>query len=258
MIEHPFTIIHIPHSSIEIPADLLPDYLISREELDFELLRMTDRYTDELFDVRTSKAVTVRFPVSRLVVDPERFSDDSQEIMAHRGMGAVYTRSSDLNTLRVVDEGKRQQLLERYYHPYHRRLNALTDKCLQESGKCLIIDGHSFPSVPLPYELDQSLDRPGICIGTDPFHTPDWLKEFVAKIFRENGFSVALNHPFPGSLVPSDFYLHDERVVSIMIEIRRDLYVDEPTGSRLDTFQFTQDVLRSIIMNIITRAGVAQ
>jgi len=254
MAEHPFTIVHIPHSSIEIPADLLPDYLISGEELDLELLRMTDHYTDELFDVRTSKAVTVRFPVSRLVVDPERFSDDAQEIMAQRGMGAVYTRSSDLKTLRVADEGKRQQLLERYYHPHHRRLNALADKCLQETGKCLIIDCHSFPSVPLPYELDQSLDRPDISIGTDPFHTPDWLKEFGAEIFGENGFAVTLDRPFSGSLVPSDFYLHDKRVVSIMIEIRRDLYMDEPAGSRLDTFQFTRDVLQGIIMSIIIRS----
>jgi len=248
------TIIHIPHSSTEIPVDYLPSFLLSPEEIHSELTKMTDHYTDELFGINSPRVAIVRFPVSRLIVDPERFSDDSHEIMAQYGMGAVYTCTSDLKALRVLDDGKRQQLLERYYHSHHRRLNALTDKCLQETGRCLIIDGHSFPSVPLPYELDQVLDRSDICIGTDPFHTPDWLKEFASEIFRQNGFSVALDHPFSGSLVPSDFYLRDKRVASIMVEIRRDLYVNELTGSRLDTFHLTQNVLRDIIMNIIIRA----
>ncbi len=54
MIEHPFTIIHIPHNSTEIPADLLPEYLIPKEKLNFELLNMTDHYTDELSEGNSS------------------------------------------------------------------------------------------------------------------------------------------------------------------------------------------------------------
>ena len=40
------------------------------------------------------------FPVGRLVVDPERFSDDSLELMSQVGMGITYTRGSLRQPLR--------------------------------------------------------------------------------------------------------------------------------------------------------------
>ena len=44
---------------------------------------------------------------------------------------------------------------------------------------CLIVDGHSFPALPLQYELQQTAFRPDFCLSTDEFHTPE---ELVAKI----------------------------------------------------------------------------
>lgn len=44
---------------------------------------MTDAHTDRLFDI--DEAGKIVFPVSRLVVDAERFSDDRLEPMAERG-----------------------------------------------------------------------------------------------------------------------------------------------------------------------------
>ncbi|HEU4752362.1 MAG TPA: N-formylglutamate amidohydrolase, partial [Armatimonadota bacterium] len=113
-------VLHVPHASVEIPADVRQTLTISDKELERELLRMTDRYTDELFAV--PGATSVLFPVSRLVVDPERFPEDADEPMSRGGMGAVYTRTSDGDALRgdlTVEE--RAALLERFYHPHHAR-----------------------------------------------------------------------------------------------------------------------------------------
>lgn len=52
--------------------------------------------------------------VSRLVVDPERFTDDAQEPMAAVGQGAVYTRTSDGSALRELLDGERDALLGTY------------------------------------------------------------------------------------------------------------------------------------------------
>ena len=48
---------------------------------------MTDWYTDELFALPPDAAVTVRFPVSRLIVDPERFEDPEAETDGSRRDG---------------------------------------------------------------------------------------------------------------------------------------------------------------------------
>ena len=61
---------------------------------------MTDAYIDELFDYHAEGVQKVIFPISRLVLDPERFLDDDQEIMAERGMGVIYTQTSSGQRLR--------------------------------------------------------------------------------------------------------------------------------------------------------------
>ena len=84
---------------------------------------------------------------------------------------------------------------------------------------CLIIDGHSFPALPLPYELNQTAFRPDFCLGTDDFHTPEELVAKVEKELQSLGYSTARDQPFSGTIVPMKHYRKDRRVQSLMIEI---------------------------------------
>jgi hypothetical protein len=61
---------------------------------------MTDHHTLALFSDGESDVQVVRAPVSRLVVNVEHFAKDEEEFMASRGMGAIYTVTSQLNPLR--------------------------------------------------------------------------------------------------------------------------------------------------------------
>ena len=92
---------------------------------------------------------------------PERFSEDSQEPMSQVGMGVTYTRGSLRQPLREQPtQEKRQELLERYYIPHHQNLTEAVEESLFANDHCLIIDGHSFPALPLPYKLNQTAFRP--------------------------------------------------------------------------------------------------
>jgi N-formylglutamate amidohydrolase len=237
----PRTIIHVPHSSRVVPAEERKLMLISDAALKDELLRMTDAFTDILFHVDSAAATPFVFPVSRLVVDAERFGDDTMEPMAARGMGAVYSRTS-----------RGEILIGKYYLPHQFRFAAMVDAVLDRHGSCLVIDAHSFSSVPLPHEFEQSPDRPEICVGTDGYHTGEDLRLRAMKVFSEAGFETAINTPFAGALVPIKHLRRDPRVQSVMVEINRKLYMDELTGQRLPDFDRFRDRFQEAIKMLIS------
>ncbi len=217
-----------------------------------ELNLLTDWFTDEIFG-DLAGASDVIFPVSRLVVDPERFENDEQEPMAGLGMGVVYERTSSQAPLRhKLSVSERQALIDDYYRPHHRALSDLTGKMIAEHGRCFILDGHSFPLDPLPFEVEQSLLRPEICIGTDAYHTPASLRDAAVQLFEEAGFTTAVNQPFAGAMVAQGFYQTDKRVVALMIEVRRDLYMDERNIEKLAVFDAVRRRIRSVIREVLT------
>ena len=85
----PWVVLHVPHDSTHIPADVRNQFSLDDAQLEHELLAMTDHKTLDLFASGVPQAQVIRAPVSRLVLDVERFEDDQFEPMALRGMGAV-------------------------------------------------------------------------------------------------------------------------------------------------------------------------
>ena len=242
-------VLHIPHSSSVIPPGIRPAFSLSPVELQQELLAMTDGFTDELFNI--PGATRISFPVSRLVVDPERFLDDALEVMAAQGMGVVYTRTSRGGRLRPPPTAEeRADLIGRFYAPHHRTLTQAVDTVLARCPTCLIIDCHSFPSVALPFEHATGTERPDICLGTDPFHTSGGLVQAAMDAFASEGLRIAVNHPFSGTFVPEKHYRKNPRVQSLMIEVNRGIYMHERTGTHLACFSEVQGQVARVITAI--------
>ena len=200
-------VLHIPHSSRLIPAkeraQLIPDDRVLAQEL----LRMTDAFTDDLFAPTPFEAARIVFPVSRLVCDVERFPDDTEEPMALRGMGAVYTQTSDGLPLREhLNGSERARIIDKWYRPHHQSLTREVNRVIADEKSCILVDCHSFSSVPLPHEPDQAPHRPDICIGTDGWHTPGELRDEVVAAASAAGLSVLVDRPFAGALVPAEHY----------------------------------------------------
>lgn len=247
-------VVHVPHSSTNIPPDIRQTLCLDDHELQRELLCMTDWYTDRLFDEVVELGGTLFVNrVSRLAVDPERFPDDNQEVMATKGMGAVYTTTADGRALRhLVSPEERTRLLDTYFHPYAKAFADVVARVLDRHGRCVILDGHSFPSAPLPYELDQQTERPHICLGTDDFHTPELLVRSIQALCAAQGLRVEQNRPFAGTYVPLRYWRTDPRVRSMMMEIRRDLYMDEQTGAETPGLPRMRELLLSVMQQIKT------
>ena len=239
-------ILHIPHADPTLPPDLRGQFILPAPELQEELLRSTDWFTDELFTL--GGCPVVRFPVSRLVVDPERFENDASEPMSAVGRGAVYLSTKDgLPLRRPITPQERSALLRRFYHPHHSRLSQVVQSELARNNKALLVDAHSFPAIAWRLEPRPGARRPDFCIGTDPFHTPAALTGIVHAFLVGKGFSVAENEPYGGSLVPMAFYRRDPRVASIMIEVNRRTYMDEEGASRGPRFSKIRAAIEELL-----------
>ena len=238
-------LVHLPHDATAIPPDAQADFLLSAEELRAECLRLTDRHTAALYADGLAPIDCLRAEVSRLVVDVERFADDAQEPCAQVGMGATYVRTADGRPLRTLTPERRAELMARHYWPHHRALDAAAAARLDRFGRCVILDAHSYPTGPLPTQL-ASGPSPEIGIGTQPGHTPAALRDLAVDFFRAQGYSVGVDVPFSGAMVPNRFFGKDPRVQTLMIEVRRDLYMNEATGERHAGFARTQGALTGL------------
>lgn len=240
-------ILHVPHSAREIPAAVRSGIVLDDAGLERELDHITDAHTASLAEAAARAAAVTpwRFVnrLSRLVVDPERFPDEREEMLAV-GMGAVYTRTTHKEALRPAGFDA-EPLIERYFRPYARAMTEAVADRLAATGRAVIIDVHSYPSAPLPYELHGDGPRPEVCLGTDSFHTPPALLAAAREAFARCG-ETGLDSPFAGTYVPLEFYGKRAEVSALMVEIRRDTYMAEPGGPAGPGLQALAESLASL------------
>lgn len=245
-------VLNIPHAATDIPERYFYQFC---SDLQLEMFTLTDWFTDDLFQVDGSHRVVA--PVNRILVDTERFSDDSLESMAALGMGCLYSHGPSGQRLRnELSAQEKEELLTRYYDVHHNALVSAVNGCLEANDKCFLVDCHSFPDTPMPHEKDVE-PRPDFCLGTTEKNTPADLQDFIQENLKSSGYTVAINHPYQGCLLPSVFD-GDARVTAIMIEVNRKLYMDQAAyqeciSAKSESFSVVQKQLSDLIGKIATR-----
>ena len=214
-------VLNIPHAGTEIPLWAARDMMLPQEELTSLVDFITDKDVDKLwaFVGEENKQVAA---VSRIVVDTERYRNDTDEPMAAKGMGLYYTHTPDgkLFRLRKEDSYRRSLAL---YDAHHAALEEKVAACLAKHGACLLLDCHSFHDRMTHTGYDPAT-LPDVCIGVNGAVMPEAQR--IIQLFRAAGYTVKVNQPFSGSLVPLQYW-GDPRVHSVMIELNRRIYDNE-------------------------------
>ena len=236
-------VLHIPHSSTEIP--FFDGYVSSHDEIQQEIIRLTDWYTDDLFDSQVDDKIIA--PFSRIFCDVERFADDELEVMSKFGMGVLYEKFDNGNLLRVVSDELKQKVLNNYYWVHHALLSNTVKASLEQTNSCLILDCHSFPCSPLTSALVRDEIRPDFNIGTDLYHTPKHFINESITYFETKGYKLGIDTPYSGSIVPMEYYQKDPRVTSIMLEVNRGLYLKENTNEKSENYNKTKEIVKGYI-----------
>lgn len=237
---HTYIILHIPHAGTDMPDEYLGDILIPKSALRVEARREADLFAGHLF--RCDGITTVQPSFSRLVCDVERFKDDWNEPESGRGRGLFYTHLENGREFRAADCEARRKVLNDLYEPHHNTFTALVDATIGEYGKCQVIDCHSFTDKP---------GYPDFCIGADDFHTPIALVRHFLATITTAGYSVRVNFPYSGSIVPMKQYKKDQRARSVMIEVNKRIYMDQISFTKLPAF----DNVRHLCQCLIALAG---
>jgi predicted N-formylglutamate amidohydrolase len=148
---------------------------------------------------------------SRLVVDLNRYPGDASAIPAHSDGTKI--KGNDL------DAAARQDRLDRYFHPYHNRLEQL----LREHRPALILSVHSFTP---RLETDPLAERPWE-IGV-LYNDHEAAAMLAIPYLEGEGLIVGDQLPYSGKQLNATMNRHAEGndIPYVGVEIRQDLIGD--------------------------------
>jgi N-formylglutamate amidohydrolase len=124
----------------------------------------------------------------------------------------------------------------------------VTKKIVENNGHTMLIDCHSFSSIPNMLNRNPPSDI-DICIGYNDDDTcPD--KVVISNIvqhFKSQGYKVGINEPFSNSktfAVPVKYH-------SVMIEINKRLYMNEETLEKSGNFACLHQIIESLYRKLL-------
>ena len=217
-------LLHVPHSGLEgfhdasdIDAGIICREMTTLADIDTDWIA---RLAAERFD---GEPYLLRSEMTRMECDVERYPD-SREEMNSVGMGVIYSKGINGDRLYTSDpsQGVVDNRMGGLYIPYHASFRDMTSEIVEKFGFAIILDIHSYSRRPLGYELHKDGERPQICVGTNG-HDDTRLMRGILSGCR---WSTAFNGAFSGSITPQGMD-DDPKVHSVMLEIRKDTYLDD-------------------------------
>jgi len=249
-----------PHSGAHYP----PEFVAASRLDPMALRRSEDSFIDEIFGAApTIGAPLLRATFPRAYIDPNREPYELDPAMFEDTLpGYANTRSprvaAGLGTIaRVVATGRdiyRDKLrlaeaLERIqalYQPYHGALRRLIADTRAAFGCCLLVDGHSMPSVGGPMDTDAGRARVDVILGdVHGASCAPIVTDTAERTLRQLGYAVTRNNPYSGGFTTQNYGRPRRGVHALQIEINRSLYMDEETITRKDAIvDLTRDMAK--------------
>ena len=225
-------VLSIPHCGTKFPPELKNYFEPHLTEAPDD----TDWFLDILYDFTEEMGITIIKAVySRWVIDlnrtPENQSlyDDGRIITSlcptTTFFGeALYVNESDRPNKQEVD-----RRLEKYYWPYHDKIDELLQSCKEEFGQVLFWDAHS---IRRNVKTIQKEDFPDLILGNDDLKTAgsSFIKSTLECLGSE-AFEVNHNTPFKGGYITRSKGNPNENIHALQLEMCKDLYMSNKETS---------------------------
>ncbi len=231
-------VVDVPHAGEWIPDEVLGEMAVG----DQVLRRDLDLYVDRIWRRSPEMGATfIHSNVSRYVVDLNRAEDDvspktvegARRIKRpgyYHDRGVVWRTTTDgtpvMSSAMTPEVFARR--IARFHTPYHTAIRDEIERVRKQFGFCILVDGHSMPSMGRSGHTDTGRRRADIVPGNVDWTSCDSeVTRIVEEHFRQQGYSVALNQPYKGGWITRSFGDPVRGIHAIQIEANRDLYMDE-------------------------------
>ncbi len=255
----------IPHSGEMIPPEVT--WLAGLSEP--TLMRDVDRYVDKLYEkaIKESELPALITPWHRYVVDLNRWPDQYDGAAVEeaeqpagkepKGLHWSVTTFDEPLIEKPMSQRLHQDLVEKYYQPFHDQLKELQKKIIEKWGVVYHLDLHSMPSKGTELHPDPGETRAEIVVSD--FHGKSARGEFkdlVMTSLQKAGFQVAYNWPYVGGGITQMYGCPEENKHTIQIEMNRHLYMDEDSKKLdKDKLEGMQNRLCRAILEIQKQVG---
>jgi N-formylglutamate deformylase len=227
-------LLSVPHCGTQFPEELKGQYVP-------ELIKApddTDWFVNQLYDFAPSMGITViSATYSRWVIDLNRDPDDIPLYTDGRiitGLCPVTNFLGDpiyIDRRDHVDGPEINRRVDKYYQPYHDKVQQLIDQMKSEFGKVLLWDCHSIRQY---VETIYKHKLPDLILGDSDGTSAS--PETIAIAFhslKDSKYSVEHNFPFKGGFITRHFGKPLENQHALQLEMSKINYMDD-TETRYD------------------------
>lgn len=221
-------LISVPHAAVG-----LPEGLRQRLSLHASKLPDTDWFVDRLYDMAPALGAGMLIArTARLVVDLNRPADDQPLYDASQTQlmtGVIPMQCFSGNAVYLPGQEPSQDeiaaRLNRYWQPYHQKLQAALQQICERHGYAVLLDAHSIRAE-VPLLFDGVL--PDLNLGSNGGHTAAAeLVDSAVSCLRNASYSVVVNGRFKGGFITRHYGKPQQQVHALQLEIAQHTYMQE-------------------------------
>lgn len=245
-------LLSVPHCGIEFPEEIKSDY---KQDL-IQAPDDTDWFVHQLYDFAPAMGITmIHAKYSRWVIDLNR---DPQSKPLYTD-GRIITALCPTTTFfgeriyndereNIGDEELRRRI-EKYYKPYHQKLQELLDELKAKFGKVLLWDCHSIRQLVPTIHKEKF---PDLILGdADGTSASPGLIETAINCLEFGGYGFSHNYPFKGGYITRHFGKPTENQHALQLEMTKLNYMDDAEKKfDLTRANKMRDVLKTTLNNL--------